>query len=275
MSTTLTLIDAFASRPFTGNQAAVAVMAQAPSDSWMQSVANELRLSETAFCWPEGSGHRLRWFTPTVEVNLCGHATVAAAATLWADGHLHRDEVAEFFTRSGTLCCRRSAGGEIDMDLPALTAEPTTVSLDWPSLGLTQPPVEVLGGPGATDAGFLMAVLSDAEQVRSARLDLSVLAAHEARPLILTAEGEGAFDVVSRVFAPTLGVPEDPVTGSAHALLAPYWCSRLGRDTLACDQASERGGNLRASLDGDRVILTARAVVMGHLILTQAAALEG
>lgn len=208
-------------------------------------------------------------------MNLCGHATVAAAATLWADGHLHRDEVAEFFTRSGTLCCRRSAGGEIDMDLPALTAEPTTVSLDWPSLGLTQPPVEVLGGPGAIDAGFLMAVLSDAEQVRSARLDLSVLAAHEARPLILTAEGDGAFDVVSRVFAPTLGVPEDPVTGSAHALLAPYWCSRLGRDTLACDQASERGGNLRASLDGDRVILTARAVVMGHLILTQAAALEG
>lgn len=272
MSTTLTLIDAFASTPFSGNQAAVAVLGSEPDAGWMQSVAAELQLSETAFCWPEGGGYRLRWFTPRVEVDLCGHATVAAAATLWADGHLHRDEVAEFSTRSGQLLCRRTAAGEIDMEVPAFASEPTTTALDWAQLGLASPPKQLLAGAGATAEGFLTAVLGDAAEVRSANLDLAMLAELEERPLILTAEGEGHLDVVSRVFAPTLGVPEDPVTGSAHALLAPYWCERLGRDELSCHQASGRGGDLRATVSGDRVILSSRAVVMGHLILTQAAA---
>lgn len=275
MSTTLALIDAFAAQPFTGNQAAVAVLSEEPDDPWMQSVAAELQLSETAFCWPEGGGYRLRWFTPRVEVDLCGHATVAAAAALWADGHLHRDEPAEFLTRSGPLRCRRTTAGEIDMEVPALASEPTTVPLDWRRLGLAEPPAEVLSGSGATEEGFLMAVLGAASEVRSADIDLAFLAAAEPRPLILTARGDRHLDVVSRVFAPTLGVPEDPVTGSAHALLAPFWSERLGQGELLCHQASTRGGDLRATVAEDRVILTGRAVVMGHLMLTPAAAPPG
>lgn len=275
MSTSLTLIDAFTAVPFSGNQAAVAVLPEAPPESWMRAVANELQLSETAFCWPEGTVHRLRWFTPTLEVDLCGHATVAAAATLWADGHLHRDEPAEFLTRSGQLTCRRTASGEIDMDLPASQPQPTTTGIDWSALGLARPPKELLAGPGPGEADYLIAVLSDADQVRTADIDPAVLARHDDRPLIITAPGDGNYDAISRVFAPTLGVPEDPVTGSAHTLLAPYWADRLGREVLACHQASARGGDLRATVADDRVILTARAVVVGHLILTQVASPQG
>lgn len=271
MPTTLTLIDAFTAVPFRGNQAAVAVLSEEPPEPWMQSVAGELQLSETAFCWPEGEAYRLRWFTPEVEVQLCGHATVAAAATLWADGHLHRDEEATFLTRSGSLTCRRSAAGEIDLELPAFQPEPTTTPLDWSAIGLPTPPGEVLTGPGVGPAGFLIAVLADAEQVRSATIDSAQLARLEDRPLVITAEGDGKVDIISRVFAPTLGIDEDSVTGSAHALLASYWAHRLGRDVLACHQASQRGGDLRATVEGERVILTGRAVVMGHLMLTQVA----
>ena len=271
MPTTLTLIDAFTALPFGGNQAAVAVLDHEPPEAWMQAVAGELQLSETAFCWPEGDAHRLRWFTPEVEVDLCGHATMAAAATLWADGHLHREEEATFLTRSGPLVCRRTTSGEIELDLPAHHPEPTTTSLNWATLGLAEPPSDVLAGPGVGDSGFLIAVLDDADAVRSARPDPSVLARDESRPLVITGPGDGNFDIVSRVFAPTLGIAEDAVTGSAHALLAPYWAHRLGRDTLACHQASRRGGDLRATVDSDRVILTGRAIVMGHLMLTQVA----
>ena len=271
MATTLTLIDAFTALPFGGNQAAVAVLNKEPPEAWMQAIAAELQLSETAFCWPEGDARRLRWFTPEVEVRLCGHATLATAAALWADGHLHRDEAATFLTRSGDLVCRRTAAGEIDLDLPAHQPKPTTSALDWSAIGLAERPSDVLAGPGAGDAEFLLAVLDDAAAVRSARPDQAALARAEQRPLVLTAEGDGNVDVVSRVFAPTLGIAEDAVTGSAHALLAPYWAHRLGRDTLACHQASLRGGDLRASVEGDRVVLTGRAVVMGHLMLTQVA----
>ncbi|MEZ5382819.1 MAG: PhzF family phenazine biosynthesis protein [Microthrixaceae bacterium] len=271
MAITLTLIDAFASQPFSGNQAAVAVLDQPADEAWMQAVASELRLPETAFCWPEGSTYRLRWFTPTVEVDLCGHATLAAAAALWADGHLHREDPVAFDTRSGPLSCRRNPVGDIDLDLPLSRPTPADTPLDWARLGLATPPSEVFAGSGAGSDGFLVAVGEQASWVRQARPDLTQLERSERRPLVLTAPGDGPVHVVSRVFAPTLGIDEGPVTGSAHALLAPYWMGRLGAEELVCHQASSRGGDLRARIVEDRVMLTGRAVVMGHLMLTQAA----
>jgi PhzF family phenazine biosynthesis protein len=256
-------VDAFADRAFTGNPAAVCILEAPGEEGWMRSVAAEMNLSETAFLHREGDGWRLRWFTPEVEVELCGHATLATAHVLWEDGHLRADEVARFHTRSGLLTARR-AGEWIELDFPAkpILDAPAPDGLEA-ALGVE--PVYV----GRSHFDVLVEVASEAE-VRALKPDMGRLAAVEARGVIVTAraDGEARYDFVSRFFAPRVGVAEDPVTGSAHCVLAPYWAAKLGRDELAGFQASRRGGTVRVRAAGDRVHLGGRAVTVlrGELV---------
>jgi len=246
-------VDAFADRAFTGNPAAVCILTEAREEGWMRDVASEMNLSETAFLHPEADGWRLRWFTPTVEVDLCGHATLATAHVLWEDGHLPADEVARFHTRSGLLTAKRAAEW-IELDFPAkpLLDEPVPQGL-----------AEALGAApvyaGRSHFDVLVELASEAE-VRALKPDLARIAAVDARGVIVTARGENGHDFVSRFFAPRAGVNEDPVTGSAHCVLAPYWAAKLGRAELTGFQASRRGGIVRVRHDGDRVHLGGRAV---------------
>ena len=250
MSIELWIVDAFADRPFSGNPAAVALLASFPDDGTMAAIADEVHLSETAFVVPRPDGsHDLRWFTPTTEVDLCGHATLAAAHVLGADGRFH--------TRSGTLACRHVGSGVV-MDFPA----DTLVVSDLPDLGLDG---VRWGGRGRDD---VLVVVDDAGQVRGLTPDLGAFAALGSRAVIITAPGdEPGIDMVSRVFAPNVGVPEDPVTGSAHCTLAAYWGPELGRDTLVGFQASRRGGRVEMTLGGDRVAIGGTAVTVGRLEL--------
>lgn len=261
----IVVVDAFADRPFTGNPAAVCILDAPRDEGWMQAVAMEMNLSETAFLHPEGDAWRLRWFTPAVEVDLCGHATLATAHALWEAGRLAPDAEARFFTRSGPLACRRD-GGWIAMDFPALppaAAEPPAGLAE--ALGVT--PTWV----GRSRFDYLVEVASEAE-VRAAAPDIALLRRVETRGVILTARAamDGA-DVVSRFFAPAAGVDEDPVTGSAHCVLTPYWAAKLGRDSLTAYQASRRGGFVRLRSLGDRVTLAGRAVTVLRGELSDAA----
>lgn len=250
-------VDAFADRAFTGNPAAVCILTAPREEGWMRDVAAEMNLSETAFLHPEEGGWRLRWFTPEVEVDLCGHATLAAAHVLWEDAHLPSGEVARFHTRSGLLTASR-AGEWIELDFPAkpILDAPAPEGL---AAALGVEPVYA----GRSHFDVLVEVASEAE-VRALNPDLARLAAVEARGVIVTARAEGGagHDFVSRFFAPRVGVPEDPVTGSAHCVLAPYWAAKLGRDELAGFQASRRGGTVRVRAAGDRVYLGGRAVTV-------------
>ncbi len=251
MALELAIVDAFTDTPFRGNPAAVAVLDRFPDDGFMQSVSLEMNLSETAFCAPRQDGaYDLRWFTPTTEVDLCGHATLATAHVLGGG--------AEFHTRSGLLTCV-GEDGWIRMDLPAdppvPTDAPTTVRL--PGLAWY--------GLGKWDA---LAVLEDPAQVRNFSPDLSAIAGIGVRGLIVSAVGDrSGFDCVSRVFAPSFGIPEDPVTGSAHCTLAAYWSGRLGRDDLVGEQASPRGGTVRMRCAGDRVGVAGQAVTVARVSL--------
>ncbi len=249
-------VDAFATRAFAGNPAGVCIMDAAREDAWMQAVAREMNLSETAFLVRDGDGYRLRWFTPAVEVALCGHATLASAHVLWESGRLDGAATARFHTRSGLLTAKR-IDGVIEMDFPAVTPEPAEAPaglLD--ALGV--PAVAVL----RNRFDYLVEVAS-AEDVRSARPDMTRLRAVEARGVIVTSRGDdGKHDFISRFFAPRAGVDEDPVTGSAHCCLAPYWAGKLGRDTLTGYQASPRGGTVGVELRGSRVLLRGSAVTV-------------
>jgi PhzF family phenazine biosynthesis protein len=249
-------VDAFAGRPFAGNPAAVCLLDAPAGEAWMQSVAAEMNLSETAFVAPRPDGFALRWFTPVVEVELCGHATLAAAHVLWEEGRLEQDAPAHFHTLSGLLTARRIEGG-VTMDFPAKPEEET----DPPS-GLA----EALGLEpaycGRSQFDLLADVGSEAA-LRALRPNFAVLRRVEARGVIATAPAQGGgYDFVSRFFAPRVGIDEDPVTGSAHCVLAPYWARRLGRDELSAHQASRRGGDVRVRLDGDRVHLAGSAVTV-------------
>ena len=253
--TNIVQVDAFAERPFTGNPAAVCVTAGPSDEGWMQSVAIEMNLSETAFLHPNESGdgsYRLRWFTPGGEVALCGHATLASAHVLWTEGHLADGSVARFHTASGELRAERCDAG-ITLDFPATPVEEVA-----PEPGL----VEALGatpsfvGRSRFDA---FVVLEDEATVRALAPDMGRIASLSARGVIATAVGR-EHDFVSRFFAPGLGVPEDPVTGSAHCALGPYWAARLGKLELDAYQASARGGRLGLQVKGARVLLTGRAV---------------
>jgi PhzF family phenazine biosynthesis protein len=251
-------VDAFASGPFTGNPAAVCLLEEPAAPAWMQAVAAEMNLSETAFVHAldaEDTGRfGLRWFTPTVEVDLCGHATLASAHVLWDTGRLAPGTPARFETRSGVLIASRS-GDEVELDFPA---DPVTPA---------EPEVELLDALGLTHAvasrgriGWVLEV-ADADAVRNSRPDFPRLSSFDIAVLTARAD-DPAYDFVSRCFGPKFGIDEDPVTGSAHCALGPYWAERLGKAELTGFQASARGGVVRVRVDGDRTVLGGRAVTV-------------
>jgi predicted PhzF superfamily epimerase YddE/YHI9 len=246
----LSVVDAFSDEPFRGNPAAVTVLDAFPPDRWMADVAREMSLSETAFLVRRDDGdHDLRWFTPAAEVDLCGHATLASAHVLGGSGRFH--------TRSGRLDCRPGGDGWIEMDFPADRPEPAPV----PS-GFGRAPVD-FAGRGRFD---VFVAVTDAAWVRAYAPDSSAIAALDARGLVLTAPGdEDGIDFVSRFFAPSVGIPEDPATGSAHCTLAAYWTERLGRPELTGYQASARGGTIRVRMQGARVVISGRAVTVSDV----------
>ncbi|WP_336216584.1 PhzF family phenazine biosynthesis protein [Nonomuraea sp. LPB2021202275-12-8] len=245
----LFIVDAFTDTAFKGNPAAVCLLEDPVPDEWMQAVATELGLSETAFLL----GDSLRWFTPKVEVTLCGHATLATAHILYSTGAATGP--VEFVTAGGTLTVNRNLDGMITMDFPAKEVTPATVPEGLEkALGATA----VRVGRSNLD---LLVELDSEDTVRSLAPDITALAAVDARGIIVTAAGS-ATDFVSRFFAPNVGVPEDPVTGSAHCALSPYWSARLSRRTLIGAQLSARGGRVEVTLDGDRVHLAGRAVTV-------------
>jgi PhzF family phenazine biosynthesis protein len=252
-------VDAFASGPFTGNPAAVCLL-DAPGDpAWMQAVAAEMNLSETAFVHAlDGGAGRfgLRWFTPTVEVDLCGHATLASAHVLWETRRLAAGIAARFETRGGVLTAHR-AGDEVALDFPAdpvVPAEPEAGLLE--AIGLD----DAVASTGRI--GWVLEV-ADASVVRDAYPDFALLAAFDIAVLTARAD-DAAYDFVSRCFGPKFGIDEDPVTGSAHCALGPYWAERLGKTELTGYQASARGGVVRVTVDGDRTILGGRAVTVSR-----------
>jgi predicted PhzF superfamily epimerase YddE/YHI9 len=247
----LVVVDSFTDQPFHGNPAAVAVVDAFPEDRQMQTIAREMNLSETAFVVPRADGdYDLRWFTPTTEVDLCGHATLAAAHVLGG--------VARFHTRSGLLTCRPD-GEWIAMDMPA----DVPVESDIPDT-LELPGVQWYG-MGRSDA---LVQLSSADFVRGLEPDLVAIAALPVRGLIVTAAGDRpGIQCVSRFFAPQSGIPEDPATGSAHCTLAEFWGPRLGVDTLVGEQASARGGVVGMRREGDRVTVSGQAVTSAEVRL--------
>jgi predicted PhzF superfamily epimerase YddE/YHI9 len=256
MSIPLYQVDAFTSVPFRGNPAAVCLLPGPAGDGWMQAVAAEMNLSETAFLHPEGEAFRLRWFTPAVEVDLCGHATLASAHVLWETGGLDRDQPARFRTRSGLLSAKASRGW-IELDFPALPAAPAE-----PPPGLLEALRIAPRWVGRARFDYLVEVSSEAEVVSLAP-DFLRLAGVDARGVIVTASADADDrDFVSRFFAPRAGIDEDPVTGSAHCCLGPFWGERLDKSDLVGQQASPRGGTVRVSLRGDRVSLGGQAVTI-------------
>jgi PhzF family phenazine biosynthesis protein len=231
-------------------------------DVWMQNVAREMNLSETAFLVRQQEGFDLRWFTPKVEVDLCGHATLASAHALWELGELRRDVQARFHTRSGLLTAERK-GDWIELHFPATPAEPAQAPA---GLAEALPVKPVYMGKNQFD--YLLEVESE-EAVRSLEPDFGQLERIPVRGVMVTSRSASAeFDFVSRFFAPYSGVPEDPVTGSAHCCLGPYWASKLGKKEFLAYQASARGGVVRVRLEGDRVRLGGQAVTVlrGELI---------
>jgi predicted PhzF superfamily epimerase YddE/YHI9 len=248
MGLDLTVVDAFTDRPFTGNPAAVAIVEQFPQDDRMQAIAREMNLAETAFVAPRGDGdHDLRWFTPTVEVDLCGHATLAAAHVLGGPARFH--------TRSGLLQCQLDGDGWIEMDFPADPPEADRIT--GTELGLE-------GVRWCGRSRFdLVIELADGAAVRSLVPDLPRLASVGTRGVLVTAAGDrDGIDCVSRFFAPNVGIPEDPVTGSAHCILAVFWGDRSGKQQLVGEQASPRRGLVRMRRRGDRVMLGGQAVAV-------------
>jgi len=269
----LRTVDAFTETPFTGNPAAVLVLDETPPDEWMAAVARETNLSDTGFVIREelpDADFRLRWFTPTVEVDLCGHATLASAHCLFEDG---AQGPIRFATRSGVLTVDRRPDGSLAMDFPVWTStEVEARSAVSDALGA---PVVWTGQ--TTNGAFLLALTADEASVRALRPDLDAVAVlGSSVGLIPTAPADAGreYDFVSRVFAPQAGIPEDPVTGSAHTVLAPYWAERLGRTSLVGLQVSPRSGLVGVELNDDRVTITGRAVTIFDGTFSAAAARE-
>jgi PhzF family phenazine biosynthesis protein len=256
MSIEIAQIDAFTDRAFSGNPAAVCLMDTYPKAIEMQSLAREMNLSETAFLKRGNREYELRWFTPTVEVDLCGHATLASAHYLWSEGKEDEERELSFRTRSGLLKAKRNRSW-IEMDFPAQLAREAE-----PAGGL----IEALGVKprfiGRSESDWLVELATE-EEVRGLHPDLTRLAAVGGRGVICTSTSASqSHDFVSRFFGPAVGVDEDPVTGSAHCCLAPFWAAKLGRTELVGYQASSRGGTVRVRLRGDRVILGGQAVTV-------------
>jgi PhzF family phenazine biosynthesis protein len=252
----MTQVDAFTATPFGGNPAAVCVLPEPGDAAWMQRVAREMNLSETAFLHRQEDGFNLRWFTPTVEVDLCGHATLASAHVLWEEGHLRPAEPARFHTRSGLLTATRE-GPWIELDFPAAPATPADAPADLvEALGVT--PISV----GRAQADYLVEV-DTAATLCAITPDLTRMERVPMRALMVTSRSESPdYDYVVRVFAPRIGINEDPVTGSLQCTLAPFWGQRLGKRELVAYQASARGGTLRLRLNGERVVIGGQAVTV-------------
>jgi PhzF family phenazine biosynthesis protein len=265
MSLPIIQVDAFTDTPFTGNPAAVCLLPEERDAGWMQLVAREMNLSETAFLVrrPGADGYDLRWFTPAVEVPLCGHATLASAHVLWEDGHIRSEEPARFHTKSGLLIARR-AGGWIELDFPTETVTPADAP---PAL------IAAIGTPivsvWRSDRSYIVELQSE-EAVRTLAPDLGAIATLAVHGVVVTARAtSGRYDFVMRNFLPAAGIPEDPVTGAAQCRLAPYWSARLGKNEFVAYQASARGGVLRSRLVGDRTRISGQAciVLRGELLV--------
>jgi PhzF family phenazine biosynthesis protein len=251
-------VDAFTDKPFAGNPAAVCILPEERPDFWMQQVGAEMNLSETAFLQQRDDGFRLRWFTPKVEVDLCGHATLASAHVLWEEGHAQPDEIIRFHTRSGILKAVRQQD-IIELDFPLIPEEPAT-----PPPGLA----DALGVPlryvGKGRFDYLVELESEAT-LRKLAPNFRVLAGLSIRGLIVTSRSaRPKFDFVSRFFAPGAGIDEDPVTGSAHCCLAAYWQKHLRKDSFVAYQASARGGVVRVRVQRDRAILGGQAATVSR-----------
>jgi PhzF family phenazine biosynthesis protein len=268
MPTRITQVDAFTERRYAGNPAAVCVLSEPADERWMQDVAAEMNLSETAYATrlPGGPKFNLRWFTPKSEVDLCGHATLATAHVLWEDGHLPRGEPALFETRSGLLTAVNGPDG-IELDFPT---NPVTEALsDRAQLAELQ---SILGAPvrfAGRSRFDLLVELESEEVVRALNPDIGRLEKFPVRGVIVTARSQsGEYDLVSRFFAPRVGVNEDPVCGSAHCCLGPYWAEKIGRTKLTARQLSCRGGTVKIRVEGPRTVLIGRAVTVlrGELV---------
>ena len=249
-------VDAFTDRPYTGNPAGVMILERFPPDAQMQSIAAEMNLAETAFVVSRNGAFDLRWFTPTVEVDLCGHATLSAAHILWETNRLPKSAPAKFDTRSGRLVAAKTAHG-IEIDLPTLQTQevsPPAGLLD----ALQLSPIYV----GNSKFDYLVQVAT-ADEVRSVEVDYRKLAQLTMRGAIITAPSDDPkYDIISRFFAPAAGIDEDPVTGSAHCVLGAFWQGRLGKSTIRAFQASRRGGTMTVQVDGDRTRLIGQAVTV-------------
>ena len=256
-------VDAFTHSPFAGNPAAVCMLDEPREDAWLQQVASEMNLAATTFLYPQDEGYRLRWFSAKVELELCGHGTLASAHTLWEQGYLASDAQACFYTRGGLLLAKRD-GEWIELNFPAKPEEPAeSLRVIGESLNVT--PLYI----GKSQLDYLVEVESE-EVVRGIQPNFGQLATLPARGVIVTAAANTAsgYDFISRFFCPSVGIDEDPVTGSAHCVLSPFWSKRLGREQLTGYQASARGGIVRVRLDGDRVLLGGQAltVLRGELL---------
>ena len=274
MSLRIFQVDAFTEKPFAGNPAGVCLLEGQTDDRWMQNVAAEMNLSETAFLLKQKDGWSLRWFTPKVEVDLCGHATLATAHVLAETGLLKNGGEVGFHTHSGLLTARLTSGG-IELNFPAKPEEPASAPLGLiEALTVDLPKVPDLYGMdlrevhlsvlyiGKNQFDFLVELDSD-DTVRQLDPDFSKLKGVEARGIIVTARSSNPeFDIVSRFFAPAVGINEDPVTGSAHCCLGPYWMKKLGKSRLRAFQASARGGILEIEAEKDRVLLRGKAVTV-------------
>ncbi len=250
-------VDAFTDKMFSGNPAAVCLLQNELNDSILHSIAAEMNLSETAFVKKMDNGFSLRWFTPVSEVELCGHATLASAHILWQEGILKPDEEAVFHTVYKGILTAKKDGDEIELDFPVNIPE---------SAGLNKELEKALGikitNSETTNAHFIVELNSENE-VRNVKPDFDLLGKLEKFGTIITARSDNKeYDFVSRFFAPAKGINEDPVTGSAHCVLTPYWNKKLGKKTMKAFQASQRGGSLTVTLEGDRVLIAGNAVTV-------------
>ncbi|MEM7113929.1 MAG: PhzF family phenazine biosynthesis protein [Chloroflexota bacterium] len=258
MSITLIQVDAFSATPFQGNPAAVCLLTQPKGDAWLQELAKEMNQPATAVLTPHEDpfkrAYRLRWFTPQVELEICGHGTLASAHVLWTEGHLRPTDTARFYTKSGVLTCSRNMQGWILMDFPAMVL--TAVS-----------PPPALNAPNAVYVGHngddYLVELGSETAVRAYTPDFSQLSTLDMRSLIITSPADDSqYDFVSRVFAPSLGIPEDAATGSAHCTLGPYWQQKLGHDRLLGHQLSARTGVIGVHVKDNGVQIGGKAVTV-------------
>jgi len=249
-------VDAFTDKAFAGNPAAVCILTEPRDDAWMQDLAREMNLSETAFLSRQEDGFNLRWFTPALEVALCGHATLASAHILWEIGLVSPEEPARFHTLSGLLTAERK-GDWIELNFPATPDQPATAPprLEQ-ALGLTPKYT------GKSKFDYLFEVETE-DSVRNLKPDFTLLKTIQVRGVMVTSRAASSgYDFVSRFFAPGSGIDEDPVTGSAHCCLGPFWSQRLGKDELIAYQASRRGGTVRVRVSGERVYLSGQAITI-------------